>query len=169
MHSLSPAARPLQAGAASIRITPPAGTLMQGYDVRCAVSIADPTFANALATGHERIEWLLLSVDVIGLDRAFTAHLRRVIARRLRIKPSHITIVCSHTHSGPATLPRLGSVMADTGYLAILAERLVIVSEMAAARLQPAVWRFGTTVLDENINRRLHAGGSVTLGIDPSG
>ena len=167
--SSNPAVCPLQAGAASIRITPPAGTLMQGYDVRCARSVADPTFASALVAGNERIAWLLLSVDVIGLDRSFTARIRRVIARRLHIRPSQITIVCSHTHSGPATLPRLGPVKADTGYLALLAERLTIVAEIAAGRLQPVVWRFGTTLFGENVNRRLQVGDSIKLGVDPSG
>lgn len=165
----SAAACPLQAGAASIRITPPAGTIMQGYGVRCAQSVADPTFASALVAGNERISWLLLSVDVIGLDRSFTARVRRVIARRLQIRPARITIICSHTHSGPATLARLGPVTADTGYLALLAERLALVAEMAAAQFQPVLWRFGTTFLGENINRRLHVGGSVKLGVDPSG
>jgi neutral ceramidase len=142
---------------------------MQGYDARCARSVADPTFASALVAGNERIAWLLLSVDVIGLDRSFTARVRRVIARRLQIRPSQIMIVCSHTHSGPATLARLGAVAADTGYLALLAERLAIVAQFAAARFQPVVWRFGATLLGENVNRRLHVGGSVKLGVDPSG
>jgi neutral ceramidase len=160
---------PLQAGVASIEITPRAGTIMQGYDIRCARSVADATFASALVAGSKRIAWLLLTVDVIGLDRSFTARVRRLIARRLQVRPSQIMITCSHTHSGPATLARIGPVTADTGYLALLAERLAAVAEMAAARLEPVVWRFGTTLLGENVNRRLQVGDSVALAINPLG
>ena len=162
-------AHPLQAGTASIVISPPVGTLMQGYGVRRATSIADQTLATALAVGNGRIAWLLLSVDAIGLDRSFTQRVRRTIARRLRMNPSEITINCSHTHSGPATLSHLGQVRADNVYLGLLEERLGVVAENAAAHRQPVRWHFGTTSLTENVNRRLRVHDRIELGVDSTG
>jgi hypothetical protein len=159
-------ANPLQAGTASIDISPPVGTLMQGYGVRRATAIADQTLASALAAGNGRTAWLLLSVDAIGLDRSFTQRVRRTIGRRLHMNPSEITINCSHTHSGPATLSHLGQVRADNIYLGLLEKRLVEVAEKAAAHRQPVRWSFGTTSLAENVNRRLRVNGRIELGVD---
>jgi neutral ceramidase len=159
----------LRVGAASIDITPTVGVAMQGYGLRHAAEITDPLLASALAVGSDSIEWLLLSVDAIGLDRGFTAPIRKLIGERLSLAPSAITIACSHTHSGPATLPHLGSVTADDSYLAFLKDRLIAVAEMAANNLQPAQWRIGTSSLAENINRRLRRRGEIELDSDPDG
>ena len=80
-----------------------------------------------------------------------------------------LTITCSHTHSGPATLPLLGVVEADAKYLLRLEERLVIAAETAAQRMEEVRWRFGTADLKENINRRAWVDGNIELGTNPAG
>jgi len=142
---------------------------MQGYGSRYARGIADPTFATALAIRKEHVEWLLLTVDVIGLDRAFTNRVRSSIARRLGISPEVITVISSHTHSGPATLPRLGVVHADKSYLKFLESKLVTAAENATMHFQPVSWHFGMTTLAENVNRRLRVDGCIQLGVDSNG
>src|SRR5215831_16100848 len=104
----------IQAGAASRNVTPSVGVAMQGYELRHATAIRDPILGSALAVGGDRVEWLLLSVDAIGLDRGFTTRIRQTIGECFQLAPSAITIACSHTHSGPATLPHLGAVSADS-------------------------------------------------------
>jgi hypothetical protein len=142
---------------------------MQGYGSRYARGIADPTFVTALAIRKERVEWLLLSVDVIGLDRAFTNQVRSSIARRLGISPTGITLNSSHTHSGPATLSRLSVVRADKNYLKFLESKLVTAAESATMHFQPVSWHFGMTTLAENVNRRLRVNGEIHLGVDSAG
>jgi neutral ceramidase len=159
----------MQAGAASRNVTPPVGVAMQGYELRHATTINDPILGSALAVGGDRVEWLLLSIDAIGLDRGFTARIRKTIGARFLLPPSAITIACSHTHSGPATLPHLGAVPADSAYLAFLEVQLAIVAEDAVKNLQPAHWRIGVTTLSENINRRLRRGRQIILDTDPNG
>ena len=159
----------LRVGAASIDITPSVGVAMQGYELRHAAGITDPLLASALAVGSDRIEWLLLSVDTIGLDRGFTSRVRKIIGERLSLALTAITIACSHTHSGPATLPHLGTVTADDEYLGFLKGRLITVAEIAANNLQSASWRIGTSPLEENINRRLQRRGAIEFDTDPDG
>jgi len=161
--------RQLGAGTASIDITPPVGVTMQGYHLRRATGISDPLRASALAVGKSRVDWLLLTVDVIGLDRGFTSSLRSILSARLGLAPAAIMIACSHTHSGPATLPHLGAVEADAVYLDFLQGRLAAVAELAVDKLQAAHWRFGTSILAENINRRLRRRGEIALETDPNG
>ena len=159
----------LWAGSASVVVNPPIGAPMQGYDVRHASAIGDPITASALAVGSDSIDWLLLDVDAIGLDRSFVRRIRRTVARRLRMTPTAITIGCSHTHSGGATLARLGPVAADAAYLRFLSEQLTVVAERAASDRRPVRWRFGVTSLAENVNRRLMVNGRVELGVNPAG
>src|SRR5262245_60761143 len=103
----------MQAGAASRNVTPPVGVAMQGYELRHAAAINDPILGSALAVGGDRVEWLLLTIDAIGLDRGFTSRIRQTLGERFLLPPSAITIACSHTHSCPATLLHLGAVPAD--------------------------------------------------------
>jgi hypothetical protein len=161
--------RSLRVGVASIDITPPVGVAMQGYELRHAAGITDRLLASALAVGCDTIEWLLLSVDLIGLDRRFTYPVRKTLANSLSLGSSAITIACSHTHSGPATLPRLGIVPADDSYLAFLYKQLTAVAETAANSLQDVRWRFGTELFPQNVNRRIKTEGQVKLGTDPQG
>jgi hypothetical protein len=142
---------------------------MQGYELRHATAINDPLLVSALAVGGDRVEWLLLSIDAIGLDREFTSRIRKALGERFLLPPSAITMACSHTHSGPATLPHLGAVPADSSYLAFLEAQLAIVAEDAVRNLQPAHWRIGLTTLSENINRRLRRGRRIILDTDPNG
>jgi neutral ceramidase len=159
----------MQAGASSRNVTPPVGVAMQGYGLRHAAAINDPILGSALAVGDDRVEWLLLTIDAIGLDRGFTARVRQTIGERFLLPPSAITMACSHTHSGPATLPHLGAVPADSSYLAFLEAQLAIVAEEAVKNLQPAHWRIGGTTFSENINRRLRRGRRILLDTDPNG
>jgi neutral ceramidase len=159
----------LRVGAASVDITPAVGVAMQGYKLRYAESINDPLLASVLAVGRDRVEWLLLSVDNIGLDRTFTIRVREAIGRQFQLASSAITITCSHTHSGPATLPKLGPVVADAAYLSFLEQRLAQAAEGAAAKLELARWRFGVSSFPENVNRRMSKRGRIELGVNPSG
>jgi neutral ceramidase len=159
----------LRVGAASVDITPAVGVAMQGYGLRYAEAITDPLLASVLAVGSDRVEWLLLSVDNIGLDRTFTIRVREAIGRHFQLAPSAITITCSHTHSGPATLPKLGPVVADVAYLSFLEQRLTQAAEGAAAKLELARWRFGVSSFPENVNRRIRKHGRIELGVNPGG
>ncbi len=159
----------LRAGVASVDITPTSSIAMQGYGLRNSEGVSDPLFASALAVGSKELEWVLLCVDVIGMDRSLTHRIRQSLSEQLSLPASAITIVCSHTHSGPAVLPRLGPVDADDSYLQFLREKLVAVAQTAAKDLTTARWRFGMTSSLENINRREWQHGKVVLGVDPSG
>ena len=169
MTAISCAVDSLRVGAAFVTITPAVGIAMQGYDRRCAEGINDPLCASALAAGDDRLGWLLLSVDSIGLDRSFTNRVRKALARRFELASSAITIACSHTHSGPATLSELGPIAADAGYLGFLEERLATVAAMAVEKREAGRWRFGVASLAENVNRRLRRHGKIEFLVDSRG
>ena len=150
-------------------ITPAAGIRMQGYKLRHAEGVTDPLTASVLAVGRSAAEWLICSVDCIGVDRRFTARVREKLSASLGVPRTAVTVSCSHTHSGPATIPHLGAVEADSAYLLRLEEQLVVAAETAARRMGNVRWRIGTADLPENINRRAWVDGAVELGVDPTG
>jgi hypothetical protein len=159
----------LRAGAAEVSITPEAGTGLQGYGVRIAEGVDEPLLTSALSIGSGEIDWLLISLDLIGIDRRFTARIRRTLAKRLAVRPERITLACSHTHSGPPSLPHLGPVTADEAYLDLLEARVLEVAQTAAARREPVTMRIGVAEVLENINRRERKNGRIELGVDPDG
>jgi neutral ceramidase len=165
----------LHVGAASVSITPDltvASVALQGYKLRLAEGVDEPIVASALAIGSEgpgHIDWLLISLDLIGIDRAFTARIRETLAGRLPVSADSITLACSHTHSGPASLANLGQVPVAPSYLVFLEARVIEAAEKAAAIMQPAALRIGTSLVQENVNRRERKGGQIVLGTDPDG
>jgi hypothetical protein len=54
---------------------------MQGYGLRNSEGVSDPLFASALAVGSKELEWVLLCVDVIGMDRSLTHRIRQSAQR----------------------------------------------------------------------------------------
>jgi len=159
----------LRAGAAAVSITPEAGIGLQGYGVRIAEGVDEALISSALVIGSDEIDWLLISLDLIGIDRTFTARIRKTLAKRLAVRPERITLACSHTHSGPPSLPRLGPVTSDEAYLDLLEARVLEVAQTAAAFRQPVTLRIGVTDVLENINRRERKNGRIELGVDPDG
>lgn len=85
-------------------ITPPVGVLLAGYGPDVVSSgIHDPLFIKGMAfdDGHQKI--LLLSFDLIGLDRDFVIAIRQACASSSGIPAENVVLTCTHTHSGPHT------------------------------------------------------------------
>lgn len=160
----------LLAGAARAEITPQIPGNLTGYLLRegACTGVHDPVFARALALDRGEGAWLLVSVDVLDLSRADVALIRDAIALRIGVGAQAITIACSHTHSGPASvyLRHCGEV--DEHWLTWLRHRLVDLAAEAWQKRRPA--RLAAAVQPAErpagINRRVK-GGPVdpTLGL----
>lgn len=93
-----------KAGAARARITPVEPMWMAGYASRDrpAEGTSTDLWAKALALedeeGHRAI---LLTLDLVGIDRTLSAAVCEGITKRFGLQRSSIAICTSHTHSGP--------------------------------------------------------------------
>jgi hypothetical protein len=126
----------LRAGAARVALAVPAGTPLAGYgalDRRLLVpdvlgrhphafwfkpneGTLDPLAARALVIegGGQRLTWI--AVDLVAVDRAFTARVARALVQA-GLRPGTLIVSASHTHSGP------GAFM-ESGFLGVVsAER----------------------------------------------
>jgi hypothetical protein len=147
---LSPAAE-LQAGAASCVITPPVGFPMWGYAARKdapSVGVIDDLNARAvvLSVGDEK-----LAIVSLDLGRAPTREHTAAIRDRVRAAGiSHIMLVASHTHHGPA-LELDNWPDAKEPYTAQLDRKLGDLVLEANKHLVPARW--GAAGRETTLNR----------------
>lgn len=95
----------LQAGVARREITPFWGVELTGwgyYIERRWQRINDPLHATALVVGDEQQTVILLTLDLMLIDEAFTRRTREMITAATGIPGSVILITCSHSHNAPA-------------------------------------------------------------------
>ncbi|MCL5273206.1 MAG: neutral/alkaline non-lysosomal ceramidase N-terminal domain-containing protein [Chloroflexi bacterium] len=130
-----------KASAAQVDLNPPTGSWMTGFAARIypTTGVHDPIMARALLLddGHTRLA--LVTCDVIGFTPAAVADLRHRIARKSSIPALNILISCTHTHSGPATMPFRGVMgIIDADWLAEAERRIVELVVSLPAALKPA-------------------------------
>ncbi len=160
---------PLEAGAAEVDITPPAGSRMAGYfDERLATGTHDPLKAKALLLRQGREEVALVFCDLVGVPLVVSTNARARAAKLTGIPEERIIIAGTHSHTGPlfaSTLYTCFHQMAiardgvDTrekvDYPVFLAERVVEAILQARAGLAPAEVRSAITEVEGvNFNRR---------------
>lgn len=114
----------LLAGTARADISPEKGVQLAGYPhcPRENEGIHDPLYASALYLKNGSDEFVLVTLDLLSIEKKIVAELRERIG-----KPILVTV--THTHSGPRTSEALASdfkegIREDPKYLAFLREKL---------------------------------------------
>ncbi|MGI9427880.1 MAG: hypothetical protein ACR2NM_04435, partial [Bythopirellula sp.] len=147
---------PLQAGAATIVITPPVGSWQQGAGVtRRGERIRDELEANALFLTDGKTPLLLISCDLVGLELAVVKPICEAISAAAEIPPRQVIITCTHTHSGPALIRTNGDFPNDEAYIQQLSQKLADVASDAIAAAKPAQLAWGQGEAKIGFNRRV--------------
>lgn len=174
-HSLVARQPVIYVGTASTDITPEFPVRLAGFALREkkeSAGISQALHAKALAFGTNfHNSALLITIDIVGLSPRITDSVRS----RLKsvVKPSHITLTASHTHSGPeigTLLNILNYTSATTPFddhllpaeqlahinqnVEILVDKLVQVALQALKGRQPAVLSWGIGSVNFSYNRR---------------
>jgi hypothetical protein len=95
-------AEELRAGAAAVRITPPAGIPMAGYyRIRLAEGTHDDLYAKAIVmqAGHKTVA--MVACDLVGIDRDIVEEARRQVEAATGVPAAHVMISATHSHTGP--------------------------------------------------------------------
>jgi neutral ceramidase len=147
----------LEAGAATVDITPPTGYPMWGYAARkdaACVGILDPLYAKALVLVVGERKLAFVSLD---LGRAPTRDSMARIRQDLsKAGVTELFVVASHTHHGPVieldTWPKMGKP-----YVRDLEEKIADVVKKADASRKPAKYGVasGETPLNRNRQSKL--------------
>jgi len=95
-------AKELNAGIASIDITPPIGYRMSGYfNERLSTGISNPLHARAIVLRQGEESAALVFCDIIGLSPDVSSRARKQAAEKTGIPSANILIAATHTHTGP--------------------------------------------------------------------
>ena len=136
----------LQAGAAQVDITPPAGAPMAGYYVpRVATGTHDALHVKALVFEKNGVKVALATCDLVWLPRNLSEEARQIIQRKTGIPADHIMISATHDHTGPVIMVHpsrynlQGTMLRITeDYTNALPGRIAQAVILANSHLQPA-------------------------------
>ncbi len=138
----------LLASAGEANLDPPPGGWMTGFAARVAPSAGthDPLMARAvlLDDGQQRVA--IVSCDLLGWAPDAARSMRRRIGEGGAAPAGHVLISCTHTHSGPASMPLRGVMgYLDEAWLAAAQTRIVDLVGGLASRLVRAKLSWATT------------------------
>ena len=175
----------VEAGAASVDITPKFPIRMSGYAARLSSetdSILQPIAAKALALGSDvQHPSLLITVDLVGIPWHITKSVADFLAQEKGINPAQVAIYASHTHGGPEvgnlinilqyrdgnftdSLVALGQLIHIAKYTEWLTQQLKDVAVAALNNRKPAYISWGQGQAQFATNRRTK-GGPVDLAL----
>jgi hypothetical protein len=159
------AGTPLRVGAASVDITPPAGTPMAGYyHARAAEGVHDNLFARALVLQVGETKVAIVALDLISTTSDLVEDARKAVEQTTGVPGPHVLISASHAHTGPVLAGRSrrendlgGANELARSYRDGLPARVAEAVQKANARLAPARAR-AAHGLESSIafNRRFH-------------
>lgn len=164
----------LRASAGFIDLTPPVGLWMSGYAARIFPSegLHDPITARALLLDDGAGRVAIVSCDLICLEPETVRTIRSMVASKCDIPAGNIIIACTHTHSGPSSMPFrgvLGNV--DRSWQEQAIGKIAGLVASLPEKLRPAVFRRAQVdVPGIGINRQDRSRGiddeATILGID---
>ena len=143
-------------------ITPDIGIRLAGYgsDVY-SNGIHDDLYISGIAFGDERKKKLLLSYDLLGMDRALVLEIRKNICKAHGITEEDVVISCTHTHSGPHTRSSTRKNMRDLEYSKkLVAWSVEAVDGVFENMTAVDVYSYSVNVPD-NVNRRVVLPGNI--------
>ncbi|MEX2568669.1 MAG: neutral/alkaline non-lysosomal ceramidase N-terminal domain-containing protein, partial [Cyclobacteriaceae bacterium] len=153
---------PFQAGAATMNITPPIGSVMgNSYGINISEGIHDDLFAKALVFESGGVKGAFLALDFISIPYGIVVQTRKLIAEKTDIPSENVILTATHCHAGPQMNPPFLEAVGGEAekksleYIKQLPEEIVRAIQMAEASLQPAKVSIGTFHEDKiNFNRR---------------
>lgn len=132
----------LEAGFGRTDITPRVGVELCGYGAfihRYSRSVRDRLSAKAIALRQGGQTAIVVACDIIGVDQHTTDRVREIVGKATGVPAHAILVSCTHTHSGPNTLPSLtGWGVLDWPYYEMLPDRIAAACVAAFKDLAPA-------------------------------
>jgi neutral ceramidase len=133
-----------------IDLQPVIGSRLTGFAARLEPSTGchDPLMAKVLLLDDDNTRLAWIACDLIGLSTRDDAALRRLVADRIGSRPEHVVVSCTHTHSGPCSMPFRGQLaQVDHDWLMRAFDRIAITAGQLVGQLRPARIAHATTVV----------------------
>ncbi|PFB69186.1 neutral/alkaline non-lysosomal ceramidase N-terminal domain-containing protein [Bacillus cereus] len=139
-------------GVCKVDITPPIGIDFVGYHRETGINnIEERIYGTVFVFEKDEIKTVFISIDNIGMLVEDTNMIRERVASRLHVPFEQITVVYTHTHSGPETV---GEQPLVRSYKTILLNNVVQGAVTANNNLKQCEVGWGVTAGDIGVNRR---------------
>ncbi|MFB6730199.1 neutral/alkaline non-lysosomal ceramidase N-terminal domain-containing protein [Bacillus mobilis] len=139
-------------GVCKVDITPPVGIDFVGYHRETGINnIEERIYGTVFVFEKDEMKTVFISIDNIGMLVEDTNMIRERVASRLHVPFERITVVYTHTHSGPETV---GEQPLVKSYKTILLNNIVHGAVTANNNLELCEVGWGVTTGDIGINRR---------------
>lgn len=134
-----------RAGAAVVDVTPTQFPVLVngGMLSKTADKVHSRLSARAIVLDDGTTRLAIVVADSCMMPRELLDHAKHLAAKKTGIRPDHMLISATHTHSAPSSFAALGTE-ADAAYVPFLRVRLAEAIEAATKNLEPA--RVGYTV-----------------------
>lgn len=143
-------------------ITPDWPVNMGGYSARVEKSVGmhEQFYSKCLILDDGRTRFLLINLDLVGLDKHFIDEIKRKIEVLYGIAGKDILVSSIHTHAGPSTypFPSFPSTPEDN-YMEFLLGKIMDGVKNSMAEVQEGTVEVGTGVTYIGMNRRNYKGG----------
>ncbi|MBO1626285.1 neutral/alkaline non-lysosomal ceramidase N-terminal domain-containing protein [Bacillus arachidis] len=155
-------------GVCKVDITPPLGIDFIGYHRETGISnIEERIHATIYVFEHNQTKTVFISIDNIGMLIEDTITIREQVANELKVSFENITVVYTHTHSGPETV---GNDSLVKSYNTILITNVIKGAVIANDNMQLSEVGWNVTAGEIGVNRREKTSdGKVKMGINIQG
>ncbi|QWG62214.1 neutral/alkaline non-lysosomal ceramidase N-terminal domain-containing protein [Bacillus mycoides] len=155
-------------GVCQVDITPPLGIDFIGYHRDTGINnIEEHIYGTIFVFEKDEVKTVFISIDNIGMLVEDTNIIRERVASRLHVPFEQITVVYTHTHSGPETV---GDHPLIKSYKTILLNNVVQGAVIANTNMTPCEVGWGVTTGDIGVNRRERTpDGKAKMGINIEG
>ncbi|MFW6269803.1 MAG: neutral/alkaline non-lysosomal ceramidase N-terminal domain-containing protein [Bacillota bacterium] len=134
----------LQAGSATVDITPNKELELAGWAFGKSKGVLDPLYATCLILKvSEKQPIVIISTDLIGIERKYIVEIRNKINIKYSIPPKNIMISATHTHSGPSAVDLKDWGRIDDDYISRLISEIVECTGKAIDNKQKATIGYG--------------------------
>lgn len=139
-------------GVCKVDITPPVGIDFVGYHRETGINnVEERIYGTVFVFEKDEKKTVFISIDNIGMLVEDTNMIRERVASRLYMPFERITVVYTHTHSGPETV---GDDPLVQSYKTILVNNVVHGAVTANKNLKQCEVGWGVTTGDIGVNRR---------------
>ncbi|MED3197445.1 neutral/alkaline non-lysosomal ceramidase N-terminal domain-containing protein [Bacillus toyonensis] len=139
-------------GVCKVDITPPLGIDFIGYHRDTGINnIEERIYGTIFVFEKDEMKTVFISIDNIGMLVEDTNFIREQVASRLHVPFERITVVYTHTHSGPETV---GDDPLVQSYKTLLVNNVVYGAVTANNNLKLCEVGWGVTTGDIGVNRR---------------
>ncbi|PGO29960.1 alkaline ceramidase [Bacillus cereus] len=155
-------------GVCKVDITPPVGIDFVGYHRETGINnIEERIYGTIFVFEKDEMKTVFISIDNIGMLVEDTNIIRERVASRLHIPFERVTVVYTHTHSGPETV---GDQPLLKSYKTILVNNVVQGAITANKNMESCEVGWSVTTGEIGVNRRERTlDGKAKMGINIEG